>query len=144
MVWVFLKVNYFRNVLLMSPNWPQNQRNLVRISALSAPGQIKKMRAQIGWFYFDLFLEDRAEILTKISLALVDLKTPKIPFKINWPLTQRHIYPSLWTLTTDIATPFNNQTHSVFISLRWMWHSSREQKNFTFLDMHILESNKFS
>ena len=31
----------------------------------------------------------RAEILTKISLVfLVDLKTPKNPFKINWPLAQ--------------------------------------------------------
>ena len=53
----------------------------------------------IEWFYFDsltqifcldLFLEARAEILTKISLVFLgDLKTPKGHFEINWPLQQR-------------------------------------------------------
>ena len=40
-------------------------------------------------FWFNLFLEARAEILTKISLVfLVDLKTPKRHFEINWPLLE--------------------------------------------------------
>ena len=35
-------------------------------------------------FLFDLFLEARPEILTNILLVfLVDLKTPKVHFKIN-------------------------------------------------------------
>ena len=50
----------------------------------------------IGWFYFDsitllfwfdLFLEARAEILyNKFVGFLVDWKTPKGHFEINWPL----------------------------------------------------------
>ena len=39
------------------------------------------------FFWFDLFLEARAEILEKILLFfLEDLKTPKEHFKIIWPL----------------------------------------------------------
>ena len=41
-------------------------------------------------FWFDLILEARVEILTKISLVfLVDLVTPKEHFEINWPLLGR-------------------------------------------------------
>ena len=60
-------------------------------------GQIKKgcFIPLTGWFYFDslrllfwfdLFLEARAKILTKISsVFLEDSKTPKVHFKVNWP-----------------------------------------------------------
>ena len=53
----------------------------------------------IGWyhfdsltllFWFDHFLEARAENLTKILLVfLVDLKTPKSHFGINWLLSRK-------------------------------------------------------
>ena len=52
----------------------------------------------IEWFYFDsltllfwfgLFLEVRAEILTKkLCFFFVDLKTPKGHFEINWPVAK--------------------------------------------------------
>ena len=39
------------------------------------------------FFWFDLFLEARAEILTKILLVFLgDLKTPKAHFEIKLPL----------------------------------------------------------
>ena len=38
------------------------------------------------FFWFDLFLEARAEILKKIVGILVETMTPKGHFKINWPL----------------------------------------------------------
>ena len=66
----------------------------VRISALAS--KKRSSMKKIGRFYFDsltllfwfvLFLKARTEILTKILLVfLVDLKTQKCPFKINWPL----------------------------------------------------------
>ena len=72
-----------------------------RISALvSKMRSNKKIRelytAIIGGFYFgsptllfwfDLFLEARAEILEKIVGFLGDLKSPKGHFEINWPLS---------------------------------------------------------
>ena len=38
------------------------------------------------FFWFDLFLEARAEILKKIVGFLVQTMTPKSPFEINWPV----------------------------------------------------------
>ena len=40
------------------------------------------------FFWFDLFLEARAEILKKIVGFLVETMTPKEHFEINWPLEQ--------------------------------------------------------
>ena len=52
------------------------------------------------FFWFDLFLEAKAEILEKISLVfLEDLKTPKGHFKINWPLSA--LYFIYWNTKLD-------------------------------------------
>ena len=38
------------------------------------------------FFWFDLFLEARVEIMEKNVGFVEDFKTPKGHFKINWPL----------------------------------------------------------
>ena len=56
-------------------------------------------------FWFDLFLEARAEIPTNILLLfLVDWKTPKCPLEINWPL--RTYCPDIYT----VPRPRNSRT----------------------------------
>ena len=56
-----------------------------RISALASK-KTSNQKVPL-FFWFDLFLEARAEILWKNFVGFLgDLKTPKVHFKINWPL----------------------------------------------------------
>jgi hypothetical protein len=67
---LFLKVSQFQNVLLVSSNLPKNQRIFFKDFCPSLWKEVKS-----GWFYFDsltllfwfnIFLEARAEILKKL------------------------------------------------------------------------------
>ena len=49
-------------------------------------------------FWFELFLEARAEILKKIVGFLVETITTKSPFEINWPLVRA------WRVEKELGT----------------------------------------
>ena len=78
----------------------QNTNNFfLRIAALASKNTLNQKRIKAlylfllfkiylirDFFWFDLFLEARAEILKKILGILVQMMTLKGHFEINWPL----------------------------------------------------------
>ena len=72
-------------------------------------------------FWFDLFLEARPEILTKISsVFLVNLKTPnKGYFEINWPLMLYLHLLSIWYwMAVDLHESGIQSRHHLLL---WCW-----------------------
>ena len=101
-------------------------------------------------FWFDLFLEARAEILTKISLVLlVDLKTPKGDFEINWPLAWAEMEFTVHLLMAHkpVETSLANMTTGPKSLLSWhiyiLWlEVLKKMKGGTFLQLVILLCNE--
>ncbi len=96
----------------------------------------------IGWFYFDsltllfwfdLFLEARAEILTKISLFFVQFEDNKRTFRnskghfeINWPLSLA--IPAGSFLSSTLTSLINGHARLFFTRTKihpthWCWFS---------------------
>ena len=63
-------------------------------------------------FWFDLFLEARAEILGKIDGFLEEVLTPKGHFEIYWPLLHNHVQKSIF-IPKCLNTFWTDQT-SIF------------------------------
>ena len=83
--------------MFVSSNLPKNEPNFVRISALASKmGQTNKMKAHImTWhnkvplsYWLDPFYRLRQKSSQNLVHFLGDLKTPKFPSEINWPLVQ--------------------------------------------------------
>ena len=62
------------------------------------------------FFWADLFLEARAEVIREICWFLVQTMTSKSPFEINWPLARPVLF--LFSLFTVIKTPTTHCIHS--------------------------------
>ena len=92
-----VKVSWFRNVFLVSSNWPKNQWNLCKDFCPSLQKEVKSKKVtfifkelninQLKYqfiFLFNFFLEARAGILTKISLVLWSIwRHQKVIFKLT-------------------------------------------------------------
>ena len=115
----------------------KNQRNFVWISVLAYQKSSIILRVKIKssnlwfkgnlYFWFDLFLEARAESLQKFVGFLIDLKTTKGRFEINWPLVwwfqvNFNKIENNWYITNKIVIenpiflPIDVENHSGF---RW-------------------------
>ena len=95
----------------------------------------------ISWF--DLFLAAIAEMLTKNVVVLVDLKTPKSPFEINWPLaissadcSQLSDWKRTWKGCLLPERKKNNKVH-----IFWEGHKILRNRHLTF-DWHYIHRTK--
>ena len=91
------------------------------------------------FFWFDLFLEARAEVLKNVVGILGDLKTPKERFKINWPLVVV-VVVEVVVVVCIIWSTYYDQTHWVvclLLQTLWIQRFIGAAKNLLFNGGHL-------
>ena len=129
-------MNLWNRQLTQYDNWKiwrifaiaSKKRPIKKVKALS---HLKKKIYMKYWYFFwlDLVLEARAEILKKIIGFLEDLKAPKGHFEINWPLVFAHetLHWIIYTLKRSSKTwslnieCLNEKINSFDHVEKWHW-----------------------